>query len=270
VKVRQHLKKHLKTRMLFDNLEYITIENQTTSFPKHFHETFCISLIHKGIEQIDFENQSLFTEAGSISITNPYEVHSNPLIDNDSFLKFDTIYIPNDIMKCALNGKNIKFTNRQISSKKINKLFLKLKRALDTKDDSKIHQNLSDFANALHTYSQENESEYSGLNFNNYHKIKSYIENHIYDKFSLEELSKIANINKFGFSKKFKALTGMTPINYVLMQKIFSSKTLIKSNLELTEVAYKYNFTDMAHFSKTFKRFIGISPKKYKESILVK
>jgi AraC-like DNA-binding protein len=59
-------------------------------------------------------------------------------------------------------------------------------------------------------------------------------------------------------------------MNYVLMRKIFSSKALIKSNIELTEVAYQYNFTDIAHFSKTFKRFIGISPKRYKESISLK
>jgi hypothetical protein len=50
-----------QTRMLFDNLEYLSVENQTTDFPKHFHETFCISLIHNGIEQINFENQSLFS-----------------------------------------------------------------------------------------------------------------------------------------------------------------------------------------------------------------
>ncbi len=58
----------------------------------------------------------------------------------------------------------------------------------------------------------------------------------------------------------------MTPMNYVLMRKIFSSKKYIKSNIELTEIAYKYNFTDIAHFSKTFKRFIGISPKLYQEN----
>lgn len=256
--------------MSFDDLEYITIENQRTSFPKHFHETFCISLIHKGVEQIDFESQSLFTEAGSISITNPYEVHSNPLIDNDSFLKFDTIYIPNDVMKYVLNGKNIKFTNRQITSKKTNKLFLELKKALEAKNNNLIELYLKQFISELKLYSQENKSEYSGLNFNSYNQIKNYIESHIYDKFSLDDLSEIANINKFGFSKKFKTLTGMTPMNYVLMRKIFSSKTLIKSNLELTEVAYQYNFTDMAHFSKTFKRFIGISPKSYQESISLK
>ena len=119
-------------------------------------------------------------------------------------------------------------------------------------------------------YSQENEKEYSGLNFDSFSKINDYIENHIYDKIQLNELSKIANINKFGFAKKFKASTGMTPMNYILMRKIFSSKKAINSSSELTEIAYQYNFTDMAHFSKTFKRFIGISPKKYKESIIAK
>ncbi|WP_143533238.1 AraC family ligand binding domain-containing protein [Salegentibacter salinarum] len=33
---------------MFDDLEYISIKNQTTSFPRHFHETFCISLIFSG------------------------------------------------------------------------------------------------------------------------------------------------------------------------------------------------------------------------------
>jgi AraC-like DNA-binding protein len=256
--------------MTFDDLEYITIENQTTSFPKHFHKTFCISLIHKGVEKIDFENQSLFTEAGSISITNPYEVHSNPLIDNDSYLKFDTIYIPNDVMKHLLNGKSIEFINRQITCKKTNKQFLELKNALDTKDPKTIKFHLSQFINTLKIYSEENEKEYAELNFNSFNQINNYIENHIYNKFYLDELSKMANINKFGFSKKFKTTTGMTPMNYILMRKIFSSKKLINSNSELTEIAYKYNFTDMAHFSKTFKRYIGISPKKYKESIIEK
>ena len=256
--------------MIFDDLEYISIENQKTSFPKHFHETFCISLIHTGVEQIDFENQSLFTEAGSISITNPYEIHSNPVIEDKSHLNFDTIYIPNELMQAILNGENIKFVNRQIKSKKANQLFLELKNALDTKNDKVIEFTLSQFVNVLKLYSQENEKEYSGLNFDSFSKINDYIENHIYDKIQLNELSKIANINKFGFAKKFKASTGMTPMNYILMRKIFSSKKAINSSSELTEIAYQYNFTDMAHFSKTFKRFIGISPKKYKESIIAK
>ena len=253
--------------MNFDDLEYISIDNQTTDFPKHFHETFCISLIHQGTEQIDFENQSLFSEAGSISITNPFEIHSNPIIDINFPLKFDTIYISNDLMKAVLGGKNIIFLNRKINSKKASLLFLEVKDAIDSRNDSIIEAALKRFLEFLKSYSEENENEYSALNFDSFKEINSYIEKHICSKFCLNELAEMANINKFGFAKKFKASTGMTPINYILMKKIFSSKKLIDSNSELTHIAYQYNFTDLAHFSKSFKRFIGVSPKKYKESL---
>jgi len=254
--------------MTFDNIEYITIEQKATEFPKHFHETFCFSLIYKGVNQIDFQNQSVFSEAGSISIINPYEIHSNPFSDSESITKFDTIYVPKEIMKQLFDGKNIKFIERTITNKKSNQLFLKLKSALDTKDINLIQVHLTRFINTLKFCSEEKEQEYLGLNFYRFNEINDYIENHIYDKFCLSELSKMANINKFGFSKKFKSTTGMTPMNYILMRKVFSSKQLINSSTELTEIAYQYNFTDMPHFSKTFKRFVGISPKKYKDSIV--
>lgn len=256
--------------MTFDALEYITIENQTTDFPKHFHETFCISLIHLGTEQIDFENQSIFCEAGSISITNPYEIHSNPLIDINAPLKFDTIYIPNDLMKYGLDGKNIIFLNRKITSKKANVFFTALKHAIDSRNDLEIESCLKQFVEVLQFYAQESKEEYSPLNFSSFSQINTFVENNIYNRFCLNQLSVLANINKYGFVKKFKASTGMTPMNYILMKKIFSSKKLIDRNAELTEIAYQYNFTDLAHFSKTFKRFIGVSPTKYKEGFLKK
>lgn len=252
---------------MLEQIEYISIENQTTSFPKHFHETFCISLIHQGVEQIDFENQSLFTEAGSISITNPYEIHANPLIDSDTKLKFDTIYISNEVVKMILGGKSIKFSNRQIASDKANKLFLQVKDAIDTKDEEIIKAHLSEFLQVLKQYSEEYEKEYAGMQYQDFTHIIDYINRSICEKLSLEELARLANINKFGFAKKFKASTGMTPINYVLMRKIFSSKKLITTDSELTTIAYQYHFSDMAHFSKTFKRFVGISPRKYQESL---
>lgn len=251
--------------MKFDGLEYISIEHQTTEFPKHFHETFCISLIHLGTERIDFENKSLFCEAGNISITNPYEIHSNPLIDVNAPLKFDTIYIPNEIMKYGLDGKNIIFLNRKISSKKANQLFIKLKNAIDSRDNLEIDFWLKQFLTVLHSYAQESKEEYLPLNFSSFNQINTFVESNIHNRFCLNELSELANINKYGFVKKFKASTGMTPMHYILMKKIFSSKKLIDQNTELTEIAYQYNFTDLAHFSKTFKRFIGVSPTKYKE-----
>jgi len=249
--------------MILDNLECLSIQQQETDFPKHYHETFCISLIYKGIEVIKTNNQDFYSEVGSITITNPYEIHSNPLIDKNIQLSFDTIYISKDLMKYLLNGKNITFLNRKIISLNANLLFIELKNAIGTNNIKKIEALLSKFVHVIKHYSQDKKEEYSEFNISNFNTICDYIENNLTEKFNLEELSKIANINKYGFAKKFKTSTGMSPMNYILMKKIFSSKKLITKSSELTQIAYNYDFYDLAHYSKSFKRYIGISPKKY-------
>lgn len=254
--------------MLFDNLEYISIDNQTTDFPKHFHETFCVSLIHSGIEQIDFESQTLYSEKGSISIANPYEIHSNPLIDKDSQLKFDTVYISSDLMKYVLNGRNITFINKKLTSERVNQQFAQLTDALASRNPKAIASLLEKLIGALKFYSCENEQVNDGNFFRDFKEINSYIENNIEERFCLDELSKMANINKYGFVKKFKASTGMTPMNYILMKKIFSCKNLIQPHSELTELAYRYGFSDLPHFSRTFKSYVGISPKNYQSNLI--
>ncbi len=253
--------------MKLDNLEYLTIHKQETEFPKHYHETFCISLIHSGIEVININDQNFYSEVGSITITNPYEIHSNPLMDKSIQLCFDTIYISKDLMKYLLNGKNITFLNRKINDSSANFLFIELKNAIGTNNTKQIELLLHRFVNAIKHYAQEKKGEYLALDFSSLDHVKSYIDMHLTQKLSLDELAKIAHINKYGFAKNFKISTGMSPMNYILMQKIFSSKQLIAKNSELTQIAFDYNFSDMAHYSKAFKRYIGISPKAYQQRL---
>jgi len=170
-------------------------------------------------------------------------------------------------MKYLFNGKNVTFFNRKINNEKANQLFIQIIKAIDKNNIPEIEHLLFQFIAVLKKYSQERKEEYSELKFNSLNNINAYIDENISGKFCLNQLSKIANLNKYGFVKKFKATTGMTPMNYILMKKIFSSKKLITENAELTQIAYDFDFSDMAHFSNTFKRYIGISPKAYQNSI---
>lgn len=252
--------------MYLDNLELITFKEQKTAFPKHFHETFCISYIHNGIEQIDLEYQKIYSEKGSISITNPYEIHSNPIIDSSSIIDFDTIYLSKDLMKYLYEGKNVMFYNRKINNLKLNKLFFQLKNAIELNNFQKTETILKEFTIILKPYSQFKKEEYTELNYNSFQNINSFIDENIQAKFNLEDLSKIVHLNKFSFVKKFKATTGMSPMNYILMKKIFSSKKIITSYSDLTQIAIDYEFSDLAHYSNTFKRFVGTSPKTYQKN----
>lgn len=243
-------------------IEYLSVENQEVDFPRHFHETFCISLIKKGIEQIDFGTHSTFSESGTITITNPYEVHANPIVDSDIKTSFDTIYISEDVMKYFV-GHNI-ILNTQINEGKVLNEFLLLINSLE-QNNLKINEvQLAPFIDAIQLFSQPKVESREMLNFNNFQFIEQFIDYHIKERFTVNQLANLASQNKFGFIKKFKSYTGMSPMNYVIMKKVFSAKSLITKDINLSEVAYDYNFTDLAHFSKTFKRYIGISPSKYK------
>ncbi len=253
--------------MILDNLEHLSIQKQSTDFPSHYHETFCISLIHNGIETININDQIIYSEIGSITITNPYEIHSNPLVDKSVELCFDTIYISQNLMQYLLNGNNIVFVNRKINNLQANVLFVALIEAIKSDDGKKTEELLSKFINAIKPYAQVKSGAYSELKCTALNDVSEFIDNNLTSKLTLGGLSRIANINKYGFAKKFKASTGMSPMNYVLMKKIFSSKNLITRNAELTQIAYEYDFFDLAHYSRTFKRYVGMSPRSYQGSL---
>ena len=250
---------------MHQELSYLAIDKQILDFPAHFHETYCISLILSGIEQLNLNGQSHFAEAGSVTITHPYEVHSQPLISKDHEASFITIYISEDMMHFYGQGDKSTFIQRRIDCEKVRKSLLNLRGSMDAGIDN---QNaLRSFISSLNPFMDSKPFSEITQTSKWIGETKSFISHHINEKISLDELARISNLNKFGFSKEFKSQTGMSPINYVLMKKIFAAKDQINKESNLTSIAYDFDFTDMAHFSNTFKRFVGLSPKNYKATL---
>jgi AraC-like DNA-binding protein len=248
-----------------DNFEILSINNQKKDFPKHFHETFCISLIEQGVEVMDTNDSILYSEKGSISITNPYEVHSNPLLNKDIPISFTTLYVSQDLVNYCLKEKNVKFQNSQLFQPSLISLFYEVKKSLDSNNPNLTQKNLSNLFNLLNK-SSDNKNTFTN-DFSKWEEIVLFIENNLEEKLSIDGLAYFMNMEKFGFARQFRSKFGMSPINYVLMKRVFAAKKQITSHSELTALAYQFGFADQAHFSKTFKRFIGIAPNEYKKTL---
>ena len=68
------------------------------------------------------------------------------------------------------------------------------------------------------------------------------------------------------FRKSFKNEFGLPPTQYQLSVIMASvCKILINENLTIKEIAKQFNFCDEFHFSKQFKKIVGVSPKEYKQ-----
>ncbi len=97
-------------------------------------------------------------------------------------------------------------------------------------------------------------------------RIKDYIDSHIEEKIELKTLSEVFFMSKTQLFRIFKEEYGVAPIKYLTIRKIELSKKLLKNgNLKISEISDSLSFFDAKHFSKTFLKYEGILPSKYRK-----
>jgi len=100
-------------------------------------------------------------------------------------------------------------------------------------------------------------------------KAIAHFTEHYEESFSLDALSKVVNMSKYNFARKFKDMTGKTP--YAYFQDIRMMKALeLLSNPDnrVIDVAVQCGFKNHSHFTQLFRRHTGLSPTEYRTRFL--
>jgi AraC family transcriptional regulator len=98
-------------------------------------------------------------------------------------------------------------------------------------------------------------------------QVIDYIQGHLDQPLPLAELSAIAQLSPYYFTRLFKQTTGFAPHQFVIHRRIERAKHLLKQKkLSIAQVALEVGFTDQGHFTKCFQKFMDISPKFYRDS----
>lgn len=99
------------------------------------------------------------------------------------------------------------------------------------------------------------------------HKVQDYIEDHIGQPLSIEELSDAAGFSKYHFSRIFQGMLHEPPAHYVNRIRMERALFLLahRRDKNMTDIAYELGFTDSAIFSRAFKNYYGVSPREYRQ-----
>lgn len=94
---------------------------------------------------------------------------------------------------------------------------------------------------------------------------RHWIEEASLENFNLDALSKQAGLSKYHLIRVFKNAFQTTPYHYYLTCKVERAKTVLLSQpYNLGQIALQCGFNDEFAFSKTFKKFVGLSPSEYR------
>ncbi len=99
-------------------------------------------------------------------------------------------------------------------------------------------------------------------------KALQFIDEHLEEAFSLEDMANALFLNKNYLSDLFSKRLGQTFTQYKNTQRIDLAAQLIREgNAGLLDVAQRTGFDSASHFCKVFKQVMGVTPQQYKSSI---
>jgi AraC family transcriptional regulator len=109
---------------------------------------------------------------------------------------------------------------------------------------------------------EETSTERGGLAAWQMRRVVEYLEAHLAEDVSLETLAGLVQLSRSYFSRAFKVSTGLAPHQWQLKARIAKAKRLlIEGDLSLSHIAIEVGFADQAHFTRTFGRHSGLSPR---------
>lgn len=93
-----------------------------------------------------------------------------------------------------------------------------------------------------------------------------YIDRHLTEELTLEEISKRANMSKAYFCTVFKKLNGITAWDYITTKRVELAMKMIKNaNMTMLETACSCGFNNTANFNRAFKKITGLMPSQYRK-----
>jgi len=97
--------------------------------------------------------------------------------------------------------------------------------------------------------------------------VIEYIQNHLTENINNEDIANYMNFNISYLNRVFKKYTKMTIHAFLLERRLELAMEKLKTEtISVSEIALCSGFTDIPHFTKIFKKYVGKTPSEYRSS----
>ena len=91
-----------------------------------------------------------------------------------------------------------------------------------------------------------------------------YINEHLNEKLTLEQLAQQVNYSESYICHLFKKLTNKTLVSYIQEKRIEQAAILIRQGVPVNQAAERVGFNNYSYFYKSFKKLKGCGPADYR------
>lgn len=245
-----------------------TAHPDISKFTMHTHETYEIYCFVSGTAKYFIEGTVYRLKQGDILITKKAEAHTlmfgNDMPYERMFIQFNADALLGAYKETALPflddrplGKCNYYPAALSSSRRWTEYFHKICAADDTEEQRLYLTVLISELSEQPPCPEEKEDRKDSMA-----DIIAYINCHLTEDLSLENLCDKFYVSKSHLNRKFKRLTGSTVWEYVTTKRLIAAKELLQNGKRPTTVATQCGFRIYSAFFYAYKAKFGVSPKR--------
>jgi AraC-like DNA-binding protein len=229
----------------------------------HWHENIEIIYVTEGSGNVICNFKKFEVRKGNVFIINSENLH---MVDSSSSIEYFYLIIDSDFL--SSNGipiNHITF-NQCVNDPVLIEKYMKIINLSESQKNFRdarmkiailgLLERMLDFVS-----SDNRDLSTQPANLANVKMAIKYIKENSAKKMTIDEISEASGLSKAYLSRKFKAITGFTIVNYINLVRCQNASKLIRSGkFKINEAAIECGFDNMSYFTKTYKKYMNAYP----------
>ncbi len=238
------------------------------AYDLHAHDTASFALVTEGSIRIRTRGREVVARAGDLYAIDAEEPHAGWPVDSSGFC-LRTLHIEAEMLKAAIGagGPSVALAGPILRDRVLAGQFVEVHRRSEAgAPPLELEERYLAFVTRLlqrHTRSAPHIPD-AGREDRAVHLARAFLDERLDRRVRLGDISAAAGLPTFRLLRAFARATGMSPHGYQRQARVRWAAELLRRGEPLGEIATRAGFADQAHFTRTFRRTMGVTPGAYK------
>ncbi len=236
----------------------------THAYPPHTHDTWTLLIVDDGVIRYDLERHHHGALGPAVTLLPPNVAHDGRAATSHGFRKrvlyLDTSVLGEDLIGAAVDQPSLA---DGLLRTRIHQLHESLAQSGDTLE---AESRLALVAERLHDHlgrPPERPPLTRGLADN----LRDLLDAHLPEALTLAEAAETLGAHPAYLVRCFGSRFGLPPHRYLTGRRVDHARRLLLTGAPAADVAASAGFTDQAHLTRHFKRYLGTTPARYSSTV---
>lgn len=252
-------------------IEFLDAWFSGNAYGNHCHSTYAIGVTDSGLQSYDYRGATRISTPGNVMVLHPDEQHNGRAGSEVGFgyrmIYIDPALIYEAVRQITGHPCALPFVKETVSHNPLIEAALALISASESfvKDSLIADEIILMLASGLIAADKQctNPKRLTHLNFSAVEDVREYLNANLTRVIHSTELEKLSGMTRYELSRQFRKIVGTSPYRYSVNRRVTQAKSLLALQQRSLDIAFELGFSDQAHFIRTFKSTVGITPGKF-------